>query len=357
MKILLQTLTPLHIGNGEDLFALDYVKYNSCYFRINQKQFIGFIQNDTILVKKFNEWIINQSTKIDQLREKKRYEFNKSQKDDYSQQLTTLEKSFNLLTFIEQNSNRKEEFIKFLYDSANINKIPYQVEPKNNIRGFIKTPLNVAYVPGTSIKGAIRTAILYKFLLTYNKPDEIEDLIQKKILHFKSEKIKAIESNQKIKYEEFKKRFGDTLNHLAFFCEMIDESGIRKSNEVKFDIMKLLSVSDGKIQNNTLTLANIDIYLVAKIKDRQTGGFRIIADRQRQAPCLEAVPVNAMISVDIDFDISFLLNMKKLIRDGVIKQNREVLWIGIREKIKNVFNLDIETLTKDNQEIKKTGSD
>ena len=59
MEVLFKTLTPLHIGNGEELNPLDYIKLNSVYYRINQRQFLNFIKNDEAVIEKFNDWVID----------------------------------------------------------------------------------------------------------------------------------------------------------------------------------------------------------------------------------------------------------------------------------------------------------
>ena len=45
MKAVLKSITPIHIGNGEELHALDYVinSQTKTYYRISQKLFFDFI--------------------------------------------------------------------------------------------------------------------------------------------------------------------------------------------------------------------------------------------------------------------------------------------------------------------------
>lgn len=351
MEINLKTLTPLHIGNGEELFALDYVKHNSFYYRLNQKKFLTFISKDVELLKKYNNWVLEKAKQIDDLKEKKNKERDKARKSDYNQELSKLQKSFNLLNFIEKNTNRKNEFIQFLDNSDDVIKIRFNTEPKNQIRGFIKSPTNKPYIPGTSLKGAIRTALLYKFLINSADIITVKQLIEKEINKILKAKKEALKNRDKFNIEKYKKSFADKIEQLAFYCETVNQDGIRKKNDEKFDIMKFLSVSDGILDKDELILANIDLYLVSKTRTNQ--GFVPIASKQTQAPCVEAIPEHCLIKTDIDFDIWFFLNIKDKLVNNSIKQGKDLIWIDLKQKVKNIFNLNIDTLTKENIEEKK----
>lgn len=349
MEIRLKTLTPLHIGNGEELFALDYIKYDSVFYRLNQNKFIDFIKNDIHLLEKYNKWVMEQAALIDDLKEKKKEERIRGKKNDYNQELSMLQKSFNLLKFIEQNTNKKNEFIQFLKNSNDIIKIKFNDDPKNQIRGFIKSPINKPYIPGSSLKGAIRTALLYKYLKDSASRNEIKRIIEESLSTVQDEKSRL---RGNFKTDKYKKAFADEIERLAFYCET-ENHGRRKRDDEKFDIMKFLSISDGILQKENLILANIDLYLVTKKPDKRTGRFDFVADKQSQAPCVEAIPEDAFIKAEIDFDIQFFLNIKDKFVNNSIKQGKDLIWIDLKQKVRNVFNLDIDTLTKQNVDEKK----
>ena len=44
MKLLLRTLSPLHIGTGEELAPLDYVAYDGQFYRVPQQKFMEFVE-------------------------------------------------------------------------------------------------------------------------------------------------------------------------------------------------------------------------------------------------------------------------------------------------------------------------
>ena len=367
MEVLFKTLTPLHIGNGEELNPLDYIKLNSVYCRINQRQFLDFIKNDDSIIEKYNEWVIGSKNKIDQLEYENRKQWANNSKGDFYQQLSALRKEFNLLSFIEKNTSLKNNFINFLNESKDIVKIRYSAEPKDHIRGLMKTSNNFPYVPGSSIKGAVRTALLYNFLSNTDKK-VIAEIIISNIQDFSKEKQmynirkEEFEKNNRGKqfFERFStdkyfKTFGGKIEQLAFYCKAIDENDKTKDDDDRFDILKLLSFSDAILEKNEITLANLNLYLILKEKDRYSGKFEETAKRQTQAPCVEAIPENSFFRVDIDFNIQFLLNLKDKIQNDSVIQGDKTVWIGIREKVKNIFNLDIYEITKENAEQKQKG--
>jgi CRISPR-associated protein Csm5 len=344
MKLYLKTITPVHIGNGEKLYALDYVLYNNTFYNISQNQFLEFLSVNNIPYNDYAGWISDTTQKIENLEtEKKKDKWNK----DINQRLSEAERNFNLLSFVQSNKIRKEkEFIKYLNDNALIYKIPYQTKPKHNIRGHLKTDFNQPYIPGTSIKGAIRTALLYNYLSRYADENRIYAIIENELQEAKQNPKEKI------------KRFTDKIEQLAFYCGIQKDNFPTKYDDEKFDIFKLLLISDSRIisKENNLGIANADLYLVSKIKDRNSNSFRFVANKQPQAPTIEVIPKNQLIEFDIDFNIDFLLSIKDRIQNDAItiKEGKNRItkqWIGIKEKVKNIFNLDIDSITIENKEV------
>ena len=120
----------------------------------------------------------------------------------------------------------------------------------------MKTSNNIPYVPGSSIKGVVRTALLYNFLSNTNKK-VIAEIIKSNIQDFMKEKQlynirkEEFEKNNRGKqfFERFStdkyfKTFGDKIEQLAFYCKAIDENDKTKNDDDRFDILKLLSISD-----------------------------------------------------------------------------------------------------------------
>lgn len=363
MEIILKTLTPLHIGNGEALRPIDYIINDSVLYRVSQKQLLNFIKENS-LISEFEVWINRKTDEIDSLKtninnidseirnlkrnnEKDLVKRKENSKKDFNRQLNELDRSINLKSFLSEIS---DSLLKKFIENEKPTKFILKFEINNQIRGFIKSPTNKPYLPGTSLKGAIRTALLYKYLKDFANIQEIKKIIEDLLSSVQKDKSRL---GKEFKPDKYKKTFADKIEQLVFYCETKDQNGRRKKDDEKFDIMKFLFVSDGILQKDDLTLANIDLYLLTKKKDKKPGRIEIVAEKQPQAPCVEAIPPDSIIKTEIDFNIQFFLSIKDKFDNNAIKQGKDLIWIDLKDKVKNVFNLDIDTLRKENIEEKK----
>ncbi len=136
MKYNLEILSPIHIGNGEKWFARgDYI-----------------IDNKKLHIINFDKFTLNLLTKNTQA-------FN-----DYIQEIKN-NNTYSLTEFIKEYKLNYQEYIIKSFD------INFDINTKE-INQTIKTS-GKPYIPGSSIKGAIRTAILWNFKL----PEDGEEVI------------------------------------------------------------------------------------------------------------------------------------------------------------------------------------
>ncbi|NSW45390.1 MAG: type III-A CRISPR-associated RAMP protein Csm5 [Bacteroidales bacterium] len=132
-KLKLKVLTPLHIGAGKEkdwIKGIDYIIHNGYLYILNQKKLFEYLNNKQLLEKYIN--LIS--------------------KNHYSE----IEKFFR--------ENLKED-IKSISQSTyeNINNI------NTEIKYFIRDGMGKAYIPGSSIKGAIRSVLFSYILKNHNK--------------------------------------------------------------------------------------------------------------------------------------------------------------------------------------------
>ncbi len=161
-KIKLTVETPIHIGNSLEYTKLDFFeKKNNIYF-INHNNLYKILDEKNI----YDEYLKTV--------EKEQYLIANNQKDKNSRDLIN--------DFYFRNSNELEKAILY--------KLPI-IKNKNRlgtIGAFIKTFDNKPYIPGSSIKGAIRTALIEEYNLNHKvhirglsisdtKPIEINNLI------------------------------------------------------------------------------------------------------------------------------------------------------------------------------------
>lgn len=141
MKCNVTVKSPVHIGSGEKYTASEYVKSKA-------KTKKGTILN---IIKRMD--VSNYFISLDD-----------DKKDDFLRDLSN--PNFNLKDF---DSKIPNTFMKY----RAINKSKKEISPTQEITEAIKT-LNEAYIPGSSIKGAIKSAILYREL----DDDRISEIAQ-----------------------------------------------------------------------------------------------------------------------------------------------------------------------------------
>lgn len=152
-----EILTPVSIGNGIKIAKTELGLFSD-------QEFIRKINLDS-----FFETI--PATKIGQITEKIKHSRN-----DYLNNILKNEK-ITLDTLIG------EYDLSFLYRYSHDDLLKLR-----EIISFIKTPFSRPYLPGSSIKGWLRTAMLYYYLKTINETNQNLDKLDSKFRQFPSEK-------------------------------------------------------------------------------------------------------------------------------------------------------------------------
>ncbi|GAB6190136.1 type III-A CRISPR-associated RAMP protein Csm5 [Marinitoga arctica] len=195
----LKILSPLHIGDGNEIFPIEYFKYKGFTYFVNDKILISSLSD--VEQKEFLDWI----------------------KSKYPE---------NLNSFLD-NKNRSNKTIEQLVRKS--------IRVTNeNVDGNIKTIMKIkekAYIPGSEIKGAIRTAIVYYILKNdeslYNKlKSEMLELQTK--FEFLVEKIKNKKGNLILYKKEIEK-----IKNISFYLfKKVNYDQIKKANIIKVNTVK-----------------------------------------------------------------------------------------------------------------------
>ena len=132
-------LSPLHIGSGDLLYvSTDYVQLEQRLFVFDQKRLVGLLKERGIL-----------TTFVSEMAQKGR--------------------SFNIKDFLRRFNLDRNEVLEKVSS--------YQIEVKGSpreFRPFIKTQ-GKPYIPGSSVKGALRVALLYNILKSC--PSQLENIL------------------------------------------------------------------------------------------------------------------------------------------------------------------------------------
>ena len=140
-NVRLHILSPIHIGSGQELDPFSYV-----------------IRDNKLLIIDLTKWIENYSDKETL--------YQKMDSEDYIDLRNYIAKNFNdnnavLSTIDVKSSEVVRTYKKAIYDKASRNQSLINFMTRNEIT-------KIPYLPGSSIKGAIRTAIANRFVISAN---------------------------------------------------------------------------------------------------------------------------------------------------------------------------------------------
>lgn len=234
-NVKLKILTPVHIGSGDELdtFSFIYDNEDNAIKKINLKNFFKHLNEQSI--KKYNEIINNKDINVTDL--KKFIKSNVIQEDiEYSLKVSDCEdvkKKFNPEKIVENPDNNMK------------------------INNFKRDPVTGRIlVPGSSVKGAIRTAILNFFLkgnIKKSNKNSGEDIyyIKKYIKKYNKEKITGFKINNIIK---------DYYNNLKINIDFIN------SNYPDI-LMQMIRIRDLLFDKDSTYISSIILYKMDKNKE------------------------------------------------------------------------------------------
>lgn len=346
MKLKIRTYTPVHIGTGEELVSLDYVidENKRYYYRISQDQFADFLyEKARDKVKVYAEWVKDIAAEIGDLKENRRAKLKEmdNNRRDYNQKLSALQQSMNLMDFCKEH-NLVKAFKAYYEKEAEAGrvrrlKIRSKIgDKKLQVRGMMCTHEGKPYIPGTTLKGSVRTALLYKALQEYGEPYEIE--LMEAISQELARNQRATRTAVKIGPElEYSMAYGGTRKK---------KGGYVSYDDVQQDVFKFLVISDAHLEKaadykEKTEVVKTDLYLHTNTStDRKRPKFR--ASRQPQSPYIEALGTGLEFSFGLHFKLKELHAIYQVVRHTP-EQDR-LNWVGLEKKVLQVFGIDLKSL-------------
>jgi CRISPR-associated protein Csm5 len=226
MKLQIKTLSPLHIGNGESFKPLSYVMDMNFVYILNMEAFfkelerIGKREDYLSWLEPILYRLSDLSNRIAEARD------NPELKRDLNRQRIDLENQLSVEQFIKKKiGNNPVEFAK----NCVLYKAPFSLPPqRDGFKTFIKDGNGYVYIPGTEIKGAIRTSLLYSLL----KDNSNYGILKSEVEKFKTVFKSGVTPKEKIR----------ALKNISRELE----GRLLRGNENKahFDFLKLILVSD-----------------------------------------------------------------------------------------------------------------
>jgi len=217
----LKTLSPLHIGGEGRLLPTEYAFLDGKVFVLSEEKLSTALISERLL----NEFI---------------YEVRESGK------------GFSIEKFLQKRHLLNKEFL----ESVKKYSLESQKCPSPELRTFVKNGFNHPYIPGSTIKGSLRTAILYYLLKhTPDKLHELASFVSKKVTEFKRDRRR----DKGWFREKFKKTFASEFEKKVFQEFMLTDN--QKRFDPHSDIMRVIQISDSNpLEPTDLKVEEVKIY-------------------------------------------------------------------------------------------------
>ena len=350
MKLKLTALSPIHVGNGREYDPFDfYFESNKVLILNNAACMDALYEDDPLNIEVYLEWVEETTKKISQAKSEAIIagkNKDKSKERDKNQIIADLRKNFNIIDFCQSKLNNNHLAQKLKTDERFHNYqayCPYRPRNVQKLKQAIKTGKEL-YIPGSSIKGLLRTALAYKIIKELTKEESADFLRQqdrngegikqilKKIKTAYKNAAQANKNNEHNKYElylreanrlrkGFEKRIGGEAEKFLFGCD----DGQGKLDDAKFDIMRLISVSDTQKGNFSVLIQEMKSFTLNK--------------RNQD---MNAQPIALTEFIDTNSEFEFEINVDVGLIQKIIERKD---WVGFEQKFCRLFGISVSELT------------
>ena len=321
MDMTLRTLSPVHIGSGNNIEPFDYVARNGTYSRVNFEAFVERLFDlNPDHITRLSTWITETAERIDELdRQRKR---DRDRGREFQNELNTVRRNFTLSHFAENQVQARDLSAGLMTDDDLAHyRCAINTDRHYQLKEHIKTGNHELYVPGSSLKGALRTALAFAVLTEAD------------------ERFKYRLRNRLAQYPDRARQLkaGRELNRLETeLGQEIEEAVFRCGSEIHFDLMRGLRVSDTFDTDAQLAVLMANTFLRQVDRSNRRGTPRLNA----QAPVLlEALLPQSSFSVRLNVDLSFVRHAQPSAKE----------WIELDERFERLFGFSrAELQTMDN---------
>ncbi|NWF99246.1 MAG: type III-A CRISPR-associated RAMP protein Csm5 [Nitrospirae bacterium] len=290
--------SPIHIGSvDQKLTTFEYIHFGQSIYQISEEKLSLFLQRKNLI-------------------------------DAYVNAVSGEGYRFKLLKFLKSKGITLKENDLIILSGGRKTKLLGDASGLNEYRPFIKDGFSDIFIPGTSIKGVIRTAILYNFLSTFKKTDSqgFQKVVEKKIsndIDFRKER----RIKNKILFEWGIKKWLE-----GFSLPEFDE---RESPHT--DWLRMLHVSDAYPIKEIET-----IIIPANVLKKDNSGWTYKKENSGQMTTIwiECIPENSAFEFTISWDKRLLEEFKRQNSTKVLPQGLEEVFDNINNWSKDVFEFE-----------------
>jgi len=234
-----------------------------------------------------------------------------------------IRRSLTLRTFVRRELGRPDVDARLLQQLSGLSRYAMRTpfsEFRQLVREQLKDPDGRLYIPGSSLKGALRTCLLYQVLVEADERN-----LQRWLERMRA----ALPAAGKRLGGRDRVFFARWLEQEIFYC------GLKKKEKVswkdaQFDLLKFLKVSD------SVPVAADEGGVVTDVQILLPG-----SNPQPQAPPVEALEADVELSMSVSFDVSFFRAATDLLKQGAQGMGTEI-WIGLPEKFQRLYGFSLE---------------
>lgn len=327
MDMTLRTLSPVHIGSGNNIEPFDYVARNGMYSRVNFEAFSeGLFDLNPDHLTRLSTWITETAERIHELDRQRRREF--------QNKLDEERKNFTLSHFAENQEQTRDLSDRLMTDDDLAHyRCTINTDRQYQLKEQIKTANHELYVPGSSLKGALRTALAFAVLTEAD--DGFKYRLKNRLSRYpdKARRLKAKRHFPDL--NRLETNLGQEIEQSVFRCGA-QIRGRTSFSEIHFDLMRGLRVSDTFNTDAQLAVLMANTFLRQVDRSNRRGTPRLNA----QAPVLlEALLPQSSFSVRLNVDLDFVRHAQPSAKE----------WIELDERFERLFGFSrAELQTLDN---------
>lgn len=298
-KIKLTVKSPVHIGSvDQKITRFEYIQSGQFVYQVSEERLSRFLQKVNLI-------------------------------DSYISAVSREGNRFRLLDFLNQKRiNLKENHLIDLSGHRR-SKLVGDASQLTEYKPFIRDGFNNVFIPGTSIKGVFRTAILYTFLSSFRETNPqifqqtINDKISKDIDFRKEKRIKnknLFEWGIKKWFEGFK----------------LSDSDITQSPHT--DWLRMLHISDAYSSGDIET-----ILIPVNVLKKETHGWQYKRESSGNTTIwVECIPENIVLEFEASWDKNLLDEFKKANNQMNLPKNIDEVMKNISKCSNDVIRFEKE---------------
>ncbi len=200
--------------------------------------------------------------------------------------------------FLKNAFRSDNKSLREFLESAKAYSLKAKFIPRRELHSFIRNPLYQPYIPGSSIKGALRTAMMYLMLKRMDKSTR-----EKLLIRYVEEKLHSLQNEigrNRSRFFKEEKRFDQELE-LSLMWKYFFDEGVTKFDPHS-DIMRAIKISDTQtLDPDVAQIEEIEVYT----RKRATG-IKIY---------VEVLPPGAELEFSITVDMQLLLRFQRHTRE------------------------------------------